>query len=420
MPQVASKEVEVVMLDAAAIRADFPLLDDKAAGQSLHYLDNAATTHKPGCVIDAIADCYRHHYGPVHRGLYPLAEDASSRYEQARARVARFIGAPAPEQLIFTRSTTESINMVARGWAHSRLRVGDEVWVSRMEHHANFLPWQAICRETGARLRIIELQDDGSLDIAGASGLFGPCTKLIAISHVSNVLGIINPVRSIVEQARASAIPVLVDAAQSAGHIALNVAKLDCDFLAISAHKMFGPSGIGALYAKAERLQEMEPLLLGGGMVDSVGATENVWAPYPAKFEAGSPNLAGALGFAAAVGYIENTGIDALHVHVGQLTQQALHALMRMPGVDIHGPREVERRAGIIAFNVAGVHPHDVAQTASEHGVAIRAGHHCCQPLMQHLGVAGTVRASFAPYNRSADIEALVEVVAMARKLYAL
>ncbi|PKO82939.1 MAG: cysteine desulfurase [Betaproteobacteria bacterium HGW-Betaproteobacteria-11] len=420
MPQVASKEIEIVMLDAAAIRADFPLLNDKVVGQSLHYLDNAATTHKPACVIDAIADCYRHHYGPVHRGLYPLAEDASSRYEQARARVARFIGAPAPEQLIFTRSTTESINMVARGWAHSRLRAGDEVWVSRMEHHANFLPWQAICRETGARLRIIELQDDGSLDITGASGLFGPRTKLIAISHVSNVLGVINPIRAIVEQARARAIPVLVDAAQSAGHIALNVAELNCDFLAFSAHKIFGPSGIGVLYAKAKRLQEMEPLLLGGGMVDSVGATESVWAPYPAKFEAGSPSLADALGFAAAVGYIENTGIDALHAHVSQLTQQALQALMQLPGVDIYGPREVERRAGIIAFNVAGVHPHDVAQTAGEHGVAIRAGHHCCQPLMQHFGVAGMVRASFAPYNRSADIEALVESVAMTRKLYAL
>ncbi len=420
MQQVASKEGQEAMLDVAAMRADFPLLNDKVVGQSLHYLDNAATTHKPTCVIDAITDCYRHHYGPVHRGLYPLAEDVSSRYEQARARVARFIGAATPEQLIFTRSTTESINMVARGWAHSRLRVDDEVWVSRMEHHSNFLPWQSICRETGARLRMIELKQDGSLDIEGASGLFGPRTRLIAIAHVSNVLGVINPVRSIVAQACASAIPVLVDAAQSVGHIALNVADLDCDFLAFSAHKIFGPSGIGALYAKAERLQEMEPLLLGGGMVDSVGATDSSWAPYPAKFEAGSPNLADAIGFAAAVGYIESFGIETLQAHVSQLTQQALHALMRVPGVQIYGPREAERRAGIIAFNVAGVHPHDVAQTAGERGVAIRAGHHCCQPLMQHLGVAGTVRASFAPYNRSADVEALIEAVATASKLYAL
>lgn len=404
------------LLDVNLIRSNFPLLAE--ADASLHYLDNAASTQKPKVVIDAIADCYRQHYAPVHRGLYPLAEEASHRYEMARARIASFIGSASNGQLVFTRSATESINMVAQGWLRSRLHPGDQVWVSRMEHHANFLPWQALCRESGAELHIIELNVDGTLDLESARELYSPRTKLIALCQVSNVLGVINPIKELVAHATECNIPVLVDAAQSVGHMPVDVTELGCDFLAFSAHKMFGPSGIGVLYAKPERLEEMEPLLLGGGMVDSVGEKESSWVPSPAKFEAGSPNLADALGFAAAVDYIDSIGINAMHAHVTQLTQHALESLSKIKGIEIYGPRKAEQRAGIIAFNLDGVHPHDLAQVAGERGVAIRAGHHCCQPLMQHLGVAATVRASFAPYSSHDDLDALVDAILAAQAMF--
>ncbi len=403
------------VLDAATIRADFPLLARE--GESLHYLDNAATTQKPHAVIDAIGDCYRHHYAPVHRGLYPLAEEASHRYEIARSAVAKFIGAPGI-QLIFTRSATESINMVAQGWVRPRLRQGDQVWVTRMEHHTNYLPWQALCRETGAQLRIIDLKADGSLDFHNCSSLYGSRTRLIAVTHVSNVLGVINPVKEICARAAEQGIVVMVDAAQSVGHMPVDVADLGCDFLAFSAHKMFGPTGIGALYGKAERLSEMEPLLLGGGMVDSVGERDSSWAPYPSKFEGGSQNLADALGFAAAVHWLGNIGMAAMYSHTSRLTRYALDTLSRMPGVEIYGPRDVHERGGIVSFNLAGVHPHDVAQIAAERGVAIRAGHHCCQPLMQYLGMTATARASFAPYNDKNDIDALADAIVAAQAMF--
>lgn len=403
------------VLDVATIRADFPLLAE--AGGSLHYLDNAATTQKPHAVIDAIGDCYRHHNAPVHRGLYPLAEEASNRYEAARETVARFIGAPS-DKLIFTRSATESINMIAQGWARSRLRQGDQIWVTRMEHHANYLPWQALCRETGAQLRIIDLKADGSLDFQSCSSLYGSRTRLIAVTQVSNVLGVINPIKEISTRAAEQGIAVIVDAAQSVGHLPVDVAELDCDFLAFSAHKMFGPTGIGALYGKAERLAEMEPLLLGGGMVDNVGEHDSSWAPYPAKFEAGSQNLADALGFAAAVEWLDGIGMAAMHSQTTRLIQYALDTLSTMKGIEIYGSRDVHRRGGIVSFNLTDVHPHDVSQIAAERGVAIRAGHHCCQPLMQHLGVAATARASFAPYNCLDDVDALADAILAAQAMF--
>lgn len=414
----ARHPLTAIGLDAARLRGDFPLLRDPPGGGPLVYLDNAATSHKPKAVIDTVADCYARHYGPVHRGLYPLAEDASVRYEQARSVIAGFIGAPSSDQLVLTRSATEAINMVASGWARSRLRPGNELWVSRMEHHANYLPWQRVCRITGARLRIIELKADGSLDLEATPELWGPRNRLIALSHVSNVLGTINPIRELTERAREQGIPVLVDAAQSVAQLPVDVAELNCDFLAFSAHKMFGPDGIGALYGRAVHLQAMEPLLLGGGMVDRVSETDGEWAPYPAKFEAGSPNLAGALGFAAAAGYLDAIGMERIHSHIQQLTEQALAALAALPDVEVYGPPDAERHAGIVSFNLAGVHPHDLAQLAGERGVALRAGHHCCQPLMEHLGVAATARASFALYNDSHDIEALVAVVEAARQVF--
>jgi cysteine desulfurase/selenocysteine lyase len=399
-------------------RADFPLLRDAQAGRSLHYLDNAATTHKPASVIAAISGCYRQYNAPIHRGLYPLAEEATQRYEQARAAVARFIGAPLPDQVIFTHSTTEAINMVAWGWARPRLARGDRIWVTRMEHHANLLPWQRICQECGAELHVIELGEDGSLDWQAAEGLFDRRTRLIALCQVSNVLGVENPVRSICAGAAVAGIPVLVDAAQSVAHSAVNVAALDCDFLAFSAHKMYGPTGIGALYAKPERLGEMEPLLVGGGMVDQVTAETASWAGYPERFEAGSPNLAGAAGFAAAVDYLTQVGMDAIHEHVATLTRQALEALAQVRGLRLIPDRTVDRSA-IVSFVVEGVHPHDLAQIAGEQGVALRAGHHCCQPLIQHLGVTAVTRASVALYNSGEDIEALLRAVDQARRLFA-
>lgn len=398
------------------IRADFPLLLN--AGDSLHYLDNAATSQKPNSVINAISLCYQQQYAPIHRGLYPLAEKASHHYEMARSTIAKFIGAAA-DQLIFTRSTTESINMVAQGWLRSRLKSGDKVWLTRMEHHANYLPWQALCNECGAELKTIELKQDGSLDLDNCSGLYDSTTKLIAVSHVSNVLGVINPIKDICAKAAEEGIAVLVDAAQSAGHIRVDVTEFDCDFLAFSAHKMFGPTGVGALYGKASRLSEMEPLLLGGGMVDSVDETGSRWMPYPAKFEAGSQNLADALGFAAAVNWLDKNSISVMHEHVSALTQYALDKLSMLDNVDIYGPKNAEQRGGIVSFNLTCVHPHDVGQVAGENGVAIRAGHHCCQPLMQHLGVAATARASFAPYNSYDDIDALIEVINEAERLFA-
>jgi cysteine desulfurase/selenocysteine lyase len=399
-------------------RADFPLLRDAELGRALHYLDNAATTQKPESVIAAISECYREFNAPIHRGLYPLAEEATRRYEQARATVAGFIGAPLAEQLVFTHSATEAINMVAYGWARPRLTPGERIWVTRMEHHANLLPWQRVCRERGAELRVIELGEDGSLDWQAAAGLFDSRTRLISLCHVSNVLGIENPVQAVCARASAEGIPVLVDAAQSVAHTRVDATALGCDFLAFSAHKMYGPTGIGALYAKPARLEEMEPLLVGGGMVDQVTMAAASWAKSPERFEAGSPNLAGAAGFAAAVEYLTGLGMDAIHVHVSRLTRQAVAALAEVPGLRLIPERSVERSA-IVSFVIDGVHPHDLAQVAGEQGVALRAGHHCCQPLMRHLGVAATTRASVAVYNSAADIEALLRAIDTARRLFA-
>jgi cysteine desulfurase/selenocysteine lyase len=399
-------------------RADFPLLRDAELGRALHYLDNAATTQKPDSVIAAISECYREFNAPIHRGLYPLAEEATRRYEQARATVAGFIGAPLAEQLVFTHSATEAINMVAYGWARPRLASGDRIWVTRMEHHANLLPWQRVCRERGAELRVIELGEDGSLDWQAAAGLFDSRTRLISLCHVSNVLGIENPVQAVCARASAEGIPVLVDAAQSVAHTRVDATALGCDFLAFSAHKMYGPTGIGALYAKPARLEEMEPLLVGGGMVDQVTMAAASWAKSPERFEAGSPNLAGAAGFAAAVEYLTGLGMDAIHAHVSRLTRQAVAALAEVPGLRLIPERSVERSA-IVSFVIDGVHPHDLAQVAGEQGVALRAGHHCCQPLMRHLGVAATTRASVAVYNSAADIDALLRAIDTARRLFA-
>jgi cysteine desulfurase/selenocysteine lyase len=396
-------------VDFDALRKDFPIFDGGPG--TLHYLDSAATSQKPRCVIDAIDRCYRYQYGPVHRGLYPLAESATESYEKARQTLAEFINAPSSDEIVFTRSATEAINLVASGWAGQALRAGDEIWVSQMEHHSNFLPWQRVCQDRGANLRVIPLDSSGQLDLDKADGLFANRTRLIAITQVSNVLGIINPIEKITCMASANSIPVLVDAAQSVGHMPIDVQALDCDFLVASAHKMCGPGGIGFLYGKKERLIQTEPLLLGGGMVDQVQSETSTWSEIPARFEAGSPNLAGALGFAAAANYIEGIGRHSIEKREQGLATMAFEALSEIDGVTIYGPENSPYRSGILSFNIDGIHPHDIAQIAGEHGVAIRAGHHCCQPLMQHLNTSSTARASFSFYNNEDDIAALVMAI---------
>ena len=400
------------------IRQDFPLLSSSSGDNRLYYLDNAATSQKPKQVVDAISDCYQRLNAPVHRGLYTLADQSTAAYEKSRLKIARFIGSPDPDQLIFTRSATESINMVAQGWLRHNLKAGDKVWVTGMEHHANLLPWQRVCKETGAQLCFLELKADGSLDLDAAQELYGPQTRFIALCHVSNVLGVINPAKALIERAAQAGIPVLIDATQSVGHIPVDVVELGCDFLVFSAHKMYGPSGIGALYGKPEKLDAMEPMLLGGGMVDEVGDFESSWASLPSKLEAGSPNLAGAIGFASAVDYIENIGLETMQSVVTDLTEKALDALSNISGLKIYGSLDPLQRAGIVSFNIDDIHPHDVAQIAGENNVAIRSGHHCCQPLMRRLGEVATVRASFAPYNLDEEINALVEAIRMAQGIF--
>jgi cysteine desulfurase/selenocysteine lyase len=410
----AGESLANVGADFEALRGQFPLL---AADPGLHYLDSAATSQKPQCVIDAIADCYRGRYASVHRGLYPLAEAASLDYERARQRLADYINAPSADEVVFTRSATEAINLVATGWAGTRLEPGDRVWVSRMEHHSNYLPWQRVCRESGAELRIIPLDAAGELDLAAADGLFDARTRLIAVTQVSNVLGVVNPVADICARAARHSIPVLVDAAQSVGHMPVDVQSLGCDFLAASAHKMCGPGGIGLLYGRGERLAETEPALLGGGMVDQVRDDDSQWADIPARFEAGSPNLAGAVGFAAAADYLDAIGRQAIADRERELAGSAFDLLSAIDGIEFYPASRAAGRSGILSFNLEGVHPHDIAQIAGEHGVAIRAGHHCCQPLMRQLGVSSTARASFAFYNNDEDVAALAAALREAGSL---
>lgn len=400
----------------AGCRRDFPALERADAADldrqpRVHYLDNAATTQQPRTVIEAMTQLVSQGLGPVHRGLYPWAEGASEVYEQARAAIAGFVGSRNPNQLVFTRSTTDAINLVAAGFLRPRLSAGDQVWVTRMEHHANWLPWQRVCREAGAELRVVELHEDGRLKLESANGLFSRSTRLIALTHQSNVLGVETPVRAITEEAHRNGIPVLVDAAQTVAHQPVDVTELGCDFLAFSAHKMFGPTGIGALWARRELLAETEPTLLGGGMVDLVRDDDALWTSIPQRFEAGSPNLIGAAGFSAAARYLDDVGRLAIAEHLSELTARAVSALGSIRGLRLLPEAASVSRGPILSFTIDGIHPHDIAQVAAEHGVALRAGHHCCQPLMAHLGVAATARASFALYNTTADVDALAAAV---------
>src|SRR5438067_2928922 len=406
-------------LDARKLRADFPIFEQVIHGKPLAYLDSAVTSHKPRQVLDRLRTFYETSYANVHRGVYTLSERATEEYEGARDKVARFVNAPSAREIVFVRGATEGLNLVAYAWGLDNLGPGDVVLVTELEHHSNFVPWQYIAQRTGAAFRAIPLDDHGELrldtldEVAGSDRV-----KVVAVNLVSNALGTINPVEALAPWAHERGAILVVDAAQAAPHHAVDVQALGCDFLAFSSHKMCGPTSVGALWGRAELLEAMAPFNLGGHMIRSVTLEETTWGQIPFKFEAGTQPIAEAVGFGAAVDYVTNVGLDAIEEHERELLVYALERLAEVPGLTAYGPAP-ERRAGIVSFNLEGVHPHDVAQILDMDGVAIRAGHHCCQPLMAKLGVAATNRASFYLYTIPEEIDRLAEGLHKAHKLLA-
>jgi len=395
----------VSALDTARLRADFPILRTQMRGKPLVYLDTAASAQKPQVVIEAVSNFYRHENANIHRGLYELSEQASLRYEAAREKVRELLGAADAREIVFTRNTTEAINLVAWSWGRSNIGPGDEVLITALEHHANLVPWQQLCAERGARLRVAPISDDGELELDGCESLLGRRTKLIAAAHVSNAIGTRLPVKKLAGLAQARGIPLLLDGAQAAPRFPVNVRELGADFYAVSGHKLYGPTGIGALYARAELLESMPPWQTGGGMIEQVSFERSSFAPAPVRFEAGTPDIAGAVGLAAAVDYLQGVGLARIEQHEAALLAEAVLQLGEIPRLRIIAGGE--QQTGVLSFVLDGVHPHDVGAVLDAEGVAIRAGHHCAQPLMKRLGVTATARVSFGLYNTSEDIERL-------------
>ena len=416
---MAVGQVGAELLDGAALRADFPVFDRlTASGRPLAYLDSAASSQKPRAVIEALADAYSHHYANVHRGIYELSVDADSRYEAARASVARFIGASSAREIVFVRNATEALNLVAASWGGANLGPGDLVLSTEMEHHANIVPWQQVARATGATLEYVAITDDGHLDLDDLRRrlLRGP--KLLAVAHVSNSLGTINPVAEITAMAHAAGALVVLDAAQSVPHMPVDVAALDVDFAALSGHKMLGPSGIGALWARRDLLDAMPPFLTGGSMISRVTLDGAEWNEVPWKFEAGTPAIAEAMGLAAAIDYLERIGMDRVRAHERFLFEASWAALADIPGVRLLGPASADEHAGVIGFVVDGIHPHDVATILDREGIAVRAGHHCAQPVMLRFDLPATTRASFYVYNDLDDVERLVDGIRTTQRVF--
>jgi cysteine desulfurase/selenocysteine lyase len=408
--------MSIVPLDVTSIRRDFPILRRQVHGRPLVYLDNASTTHKPQGVIDRLTRFYAEENANVHRGLHRLSELATDAYEAARAAVARFLNAPESREIVFVRGTTEAINLVADSFGRSRVGAGDAVVISAMEHHSNLVPWQRLCEEKGARLRIIPVSDAGELDLDACATLLDDRTRIVAVVHVSNALGTINPIADIVRLAHGRGIPVLVDGAQAAAHMPVDVQALGCDFYAFSGHKMLGPTGVGALYARASLLQAMPPYQSGGDMISSVTFERTLYRTLPHRFEAGTPNIAGAVALGAAIGYLDAIGLDRIACAEHDLLEYATGVLSDSPGVRVIGA--ARRKAGILSFVLDGVHPHDIATMLDREGIAIRAGHHCCQPLMHRLGLAATARASLALYNTREEIDALGAALHHVREMF--
>ncbi|MGI8926255.1 MAG: cysteine desulfurase [Tepidiformaceae bacterium] len=405
-------------IDVQAIRRDFPILGEIVNGYPLVYLDNAATTQKPRQVIAALTRYYETTNSNIHRGIHTLAVRATEQYEGVRPKVARHIGASRPDEIIFTRNTTEAINLVAHAWGDENLREGDEILLTEMEHHSNIVPWQLLARRKGAVLRFAAITDDGYLDMASLREQIGPRTKLVSMVHMSNVLGVINPVAEVADIAHRAGAVVLVDGAQSAPHLPVDVAALGCDFFAFSAHKMLGPTGVGVLWGRQELLEQLEPFLGGGEMISVVKPEGSTWAELPHRFEAGTPNIAEVIAFGTALDYLAELGMANVRDHEMALTQYALDCLGATEGVRLQGPLRVEDRGGAVSFTLEGVHPHDVSTVLDSRGIAIRAGHHCAQLLMRRLGVPATNRASFYIYNEAREIDLLVDAVDEARKVF--
>jgi len=412
MPPVAESRL--------GVRADFPIFERRFAGKPLVYLDSGATSQKPRVVIDALASHLAEHNANIHRGVYPLAQEADAAFESARTRIAAFTGAE-PKTTIFTKNATEAINLVARAWGTANLGPGDAVLITQMEHHANLVPWQQVCRERGAELRYLEVDDHGELSPAQLDAeLARGDVKMLAFAHVSNVLGTINPAAEIVARARAAGVATLIDGAQAVPQMPLDVRALGADFYAWTGHKALGPTGIGVLHGRRELLEEMGPFLTGGDMIASVSQQETTWNELPFKFEAGTPPIAEAVGLAAAVDYLDKLGMDRVREHERELTELMLARLAEVPGLRTVGPPPERDRGALVSFTVDGMHPHDVAELLGREGVCVRAGHHCAQPLMRCLGVSATARASIGVYNDESDIEALTAALMKGREVFGL
>ncbi|WP_395319554.1 aminotransferase class V-fold PLP-dependent enzyme [Fructilactobacillus frigidiflavus] len=399
-------------------KADFPILNKDFQGEPRIYLDSAATSQKPQAVVDAISNFYLTNNANVHRGVGSMSQVATDKYEAARQTVADFIHAPSSRNVVFTRSTTESLNWIAAGYAKKILQPGDEILISVAEHHSNLIPWQQVAKETWTTLKFVDLNAQGQVDLADFNHKLSKHTKIVAITQVSNVLGSINPIAEIAKLTHQVGAKLVVDAAQAAPHLALDVQALDADFLAFSGHKMLGPTGIGVLYGKMEVLEAMDPVQFGGEMIDEVSQQTATWQPVPLKFEAGTPNIVGAIGLAAAIDYLQQIGMDQVAKMEHELVTTCLAELKQIEGVTVYGPQNPADHTGVVAFNLAGIHPHDVSTGLDLEGIEVRAGHHCAQPLMQALGVESTVRASFYFYNTQADVQKLIEAIKNVKEFF--
>lgn len=403
-------------LDVERLRSDFPILHQQVHGKPLVYLDNAATTQKPRAVVEAMSAFYLHDYANVHRGIHVLSERATKAYEGARKTAQRFINAKDSREIVFVRGATEAINLVAWSYGRKHIKAGDEILITEMEHHSNIVPWQILCQETGAELRVAPINDDGELILEEFEKLLSPRTKLVSVVHLSNGLGTINPVREIIALARARGVPVLLDGAQSSPHIAIDVQALDCDFYVFSGHKLYGPTGIGVLYAKAALLEAMPPYQSGGDMIKMVTFKKTVYNDIPYKFEAGTPDIAGAVGLAAAIDYLNAIGLDAIAAHEHDLLTYATERVTEIDGLRVIGT--AKEKSAVLSFVLERIHPHDIGTIVDHQGVAIRTGHHCVMPVMERFNVPATARASLGLYNTRADIDALIDAIKKVKEVF--
>ena len=409
----------VPSFDVERVRADFPILSEKVHGKPLVFLDSGASAQKPRQVIEAMTRMYEHTYANVHRGIYQLSQLATDEYEKAREKVAHFVGVKDTREIVFTRNATEAVNLVAHSWGWKNLQAGDEVLITHLEHHANIVPWQILSQEIGTRLEYVGIDENGFLDLEHMIELISSKkVKLVSLSHMSNVLGTIVPIERIIKVAHEHGIPVIVDGAQSVPHMPVNVKNMDCDFLVFSAHKMLGPTGVGVLYAKKEFLEKMRPFMGGGDMIKEVFKFHTNYNEVPYKFEAGTPNIADVVGFGAAIDYLEKIGMENIRRHEISLTDYALESILSLKYVTIYGPKDPKCRGGVISFNIADIHPHDLATIMNDHGIAIRSGHHCAQVLMQRLDVPATSRASFYIYNTKEEIDKFVNAIKEAGRIF--